>query len=240
MALVNVLQRVCALAGSQQVRGNRGVVRDAGKLDAPAAQHVVRGFRLVHVLRRVRLEPLLYRGVLLGAQVRGELGYAMPLLIDDRQRHHIPLPGRGIARDVNGKAVVLTATEPGVQRFVVDSDVFEFDGFLLGRGAVGRHGGEDALAEVDAEFEVVETGGDLGDVRRLELQIVRGDRQLDVGDHLGQLPVEADLVDALTEVVRSHALELVGAFDEAFQAAVLRDPLGGGLLPHFRHAGQVV
>ena len=240
MALVDVLQSVGALAGSQQVGGNRGVVRDAGELDAAAAQHVVGGLRLVHVLRRVRLEPLLNHGVLRGTQVCGELGHTVPLLIDDRQRHHIALSGRGIARDVDGKTVVLTATEPGVQRFVVDSDVFKLDGFCLGRGAVGRNGGEDALAQVHAELEVVEAGGDLGDVRRLELQIVRGDRQLDVGDHLRELAVEAHLVDALTEVVGGDALELVGAFDEPFQAAVLRDPLGGGLLPHFRHAGQVV
>ncbi len=75
-------------------------------------------------------------------------------------------------------------------------------------------------------------------------QQVAGDRAdglgRQVGDQRGELAVAQHAAEVLAQRVAGLALDLVHPVDQGGQRAELRDPLGGGLLPHAGDAGQVV
>jgi hypothetical protein len=71
-------------------------------------------------------------------------------------------------------------------------------------------------------------------------QGVRGLGQRHILDQLGQLPVEHHRGQVGPQRLADLAAHGVGLVDQLLQRAVLGDPLGGGLLPDARDAGQVV
>ena len=77
-------------------------------------------------------------------------------------------------------------------------------------------------------------------IHRLDLEVVRADRQLDVGQQAVQRAVASDGVEVLAEVVAHHAGDLVGVVEQRVERPELRQPLDRGLLADLRHAGQVV
>ena len=113
---------------------------------------------------------------------------------------------------------------------------------LLARGrardAVGQRGVQ-ALAE-HPELKRVEKLMDLLPVPGFRPQVQRPGLQRHVPGQLGELPVAQHVGEVLTELVPRLALDLVHPVHELGQRAELRDPLGGGLLPHARDARQVV
>ena len=106
--------------------------------------------------------------------------------------------------------------------------------------AVIGDSGEDALAQVGAELELIELRGDLGHGCAFKCEIVRADLKVHVRDHLRERAVHLHLLDAVAEVLARHALNLIRVGDELVERTVLEDPLGGGLLADLRHARQVI
>ena len=90
------------------------------------------------------------------------------------------------------------------------------------------------------ELQVVEQPVDLVAVPRLHPQRVGRLRQRHVLDQIGELAVEHHVRQVGAQRVADLALHRVDVVDQRLQRAVLDDPLGRGLLPHARDAGQVV
>ncbi len=237
--LVDVLELVGALARAQEVGGDGGVVDHALQRHAAAGEHVERRLRLMQVLRVLRRQPR-GQGLLIGRGEISHLGaHGVPFRVDDRHRRHVTLVRGTVTDHVHRQPLPGAGGQPLGEGCGVHGDVDKLPGGLLD-GALGGDGGQHALPEVGAELEVVETGGDLRDVRRTQRQLIRADGQLHVGEHVGELAVELHLVEPLPEVVADLAADLIGVVEEVGEGAVLLDPLGGGLLADTRDVGQVV
>ena len=137
---------------------------------------------------------------------------------------------------------VAVALQPLRQRLVGDGHGH------LGRllGGVGlcvrvvRDGVEHSLAQVGTELQLIKTRGHLAGHRSLESQIRRSNLQVHVRNHLRELAVELDLLDAVTEVLARQTLDFLRVLDEPIEGTVLGNPLGGGLFPYFRNGGKVI
>ena len=81
---------------------------------------------------------------------------------------------------------------------------------------------------------------DLVTVPREHPQCVRGLRQRDVANQVGELAIEHDAGQMRAQVVADLALDLVDVVDQTLQRAVFGDPLRRRLLAHPGNAGQVV
>ena len=109
----------------------------------------------------------------------------------------------------------------------------------IGGSGIVRERLEQALAQ-HPELKGVEDLVDLGALERLARGVRERHWQRHVRDKLGQRAVGLHLADVRTQGLPHLALDLVGVTDQLRQAAVLADPLRGGLLPDARDRGQVV
>ncbi len=90
------------------------------------------------------------------------------------------------------------------------------------------------------ELETVEEIPDRGSVPLAGAEIRRGEPDVKVGDQAHQFPVQEDLLAAGGEVLPELRGHLADGFVDTFERPVGGDELGRCLLPHTRHAGQVV
>ena len=108
-------------------------------------------------------------------------------------------------------------------------------------GGVGE--GQDALGALEdrAELQGLHDAGEGGAVGAQVLQVPGGvDAEVEVGEEPVETAVAQDVVEVVTQGLAGLSLDLVGAGDDAVEAVVLGDPLGGGLGADPGHAGQVV
>ena len=77
-------------------------------------------------------------------------------------------------------------------------------------------------------------------VPALPAHVLGAQRQLQVADQGVELVVAHDVGQVGAQALPGLALDLVDVGDDAVEAAVLNDPLGGGLVADAGHAGQVV
>jgi hypothetical protein len=107
-----------------------------------------------------------------------------------------------------------------------------------GRGDVGRTAADfgqrllEAVARVQAAQRL--------DVRRLQRQLGRADRQLAVGLDRDQFAVQRQPRQRGAQVLADLAADLAGVRDDILQAVVLRQPFRGGLRPALVDTGHVV
>ena len=253
--LQDVVQRVTALAGPQEVRGQERVVDDAGQLQLMAPQGMHGRLRIVDHLRVVAGEPFGQRcGVARhqpgrvdddggdGGRCGGFVGVGCIvggrlLLMLRRGDGQLPagvVDGRGAA----------AGGEPPRQRTIVEALHDHLGaGVALGSGdarAFDGQGAEHPVAEAVAELEAVEEVGDALSVGRPQFQLTGTVGQGKILDHLGEVAVHLHGGDSLAQVVADLASDLVDAVDELGQAAVLQDPLLRRLLAHARDTGQIV
>ena len=259
----DLLEQVARLRGVEQVGGDRGVERQAPHVDIHQRQRPHDGLGLVGGDRAAALGGKRHQrgergphGLVVeqrGGDPRhvGRLGVG-----DDRQaverraalaagprrgqRHgHRPAagPGRGVGR-------------PGAERVEhLRRGLRRLDDRDLGLDHVGDRGGEaralgaqglgQALAE-GVELQEVEEAGQLVGVVRLAHQVVDRRRHRRVADQHHHLGVEPDLALVLGQVGAQLGGLLVDVLVEPLDAVVLGDEPGGRLLPHPRHARQVV
>ena len=141
----------------------------------------------------------------------------------------VPLPGRRVGcepvRDLAG---------------VQERRLFERD--LSGglRGPLWKEGRQEAVAGLGPEFQPVEQCVDITALRGGPDEVGELDTQIQVPGELGDAAVELDLREVFAETLPHLALDLVRVRDELGQAAVLGDPLGGGLVTDLRNPRQVV
>ncbi len=105
-------------------------------------------------------------------------------------------------------------------------------------GAVGGATGQ--LAQQRTQFvarvQLLQARG----IGRLWLQVIEAQRQIHIAIQRGQLARQRQGLKTAAQVLAHLALDIPGMFDDAVGAVVLRQPLGRGLRPHLRHAGNVV
>ena len=236
-----VVEREAALAGPNQIGGQRGVRRDTAQRPAAAFQVVHRELGLVQRLRhagvgkpRRRARP---RRRDAGRRCRGSDRRRRPPRSPTRWRprrrrgvcRRRPCPNR-LPRAVLGQPRGQFA---GLERAAAHVEA------LVDLGVRRRQRLEQPVPQ-HPELEVVEQPVDLVAVPRLHAQRVGGLRQRHVLDEIGELSVEHDVRQVGAQRVADLALHGVDLVDERLQRAVFGDPLGRGLLPHARNAGQVV
>ena len=90
------------------------------------------------------------------------------------------------------------------------------------------------------ELEAVEDAVHLLAVPGRALEVVDGQRQVEVVDEPVEPAVAQHAVEVLAQVLARLALDLVDVRDDAGEVAVLVDPLRRGLGPDPRHAREVV
>src|SRR5699024_11661546 len=95
-----------------------------------------------------------------------------------------------------------------------------------------QEGGQEAVARLGAELELVEQRVDIGPLGQVPGKVVDLNPEVEVPGQLGDPPVELDLREVLPETLPDLSLDLVGVRDELRERAVLHDPLGGRLVPH--------
>ena len=108
------------------------------------------------------------------------------------------------------------------------------------RSLAAVEGFEHLGARARAEFERLEQAVDLVGVEGAVGQVVHVHAKVDVAHQRVDLAVEAHLVDVGAQGLALLAADLVGVRDDAVEAAVLVDPLGGEPVADARHAGDVV
>jgi hypothetical protein len=90
------------------------------------------------------------------------------------------------------------------------------------------------------ELQRVEDPVDRLPVPPAPLGLGRGDRQLEVGDEPVDLVVAQHVGQVCAQAVADLALDLVHVGDHGVEVTVRLQPLGGRLLAHARHPGEVV
>ena len=236
-----VVEREASLTGPHQVRGQRGVRRDAAQRPAAALQVVHRELGLVQRLRRVGVgQPRRQRGLVVGMQVGGVEVATVAVGGDDRQRGGVGVEGQMCADDGQPEPACpwLCVGQPAGQLAGLERAAAHVEA-LVDLGIGRRQRLEQPLPQ-HPELEVVEQPVDLVAIPRLHAQRVGGLRQRHVLDQVGQLAVEHDVRQVGAQRVADLALHRVDLVDKRLQRAVLGDPLRRGLLPHARDAGQVV
>ena len=244
-----------ALAGQRQVGGQRRVTGQAGQRQAAGHERVHLALGVVQHLRVPRVGQPGRQGALVGL---GELGRvqvgAVTVRRGDGHRGHVARaapPGSGEREP--GPFGRFMGGQPGAHLVRSEQVGHHLEGALFrparGRGGqrvvrVGpgradqavREGLVEALAE-HLELERVEELVDLLPVPGHRQQVA-GDRADglggQVGDQRGELAVAQHAGQVLAQRVAGLALDLVHPVDQGLERAELRDPLGGGLLPHAR------
>ena len=233
-------QVVGALVGTGEVRRERGVALQPVEGPAARGERQHRALRVVEHLRHLRVgQPGSHGRVVLGA----ELGRVDPGRVAGAGRERQPgdlagarAPGALHLDADPAVAGVLVEPRPDLTRPGSRSVEVEARPVDLLHGLEGL---EQPVAQ-HPELQAVEQGVDLLPVPRLHRQVGRHQRQLEVGDQRVELPVADHVPEVLAQRLPCLARDLLGPVDDVVEPVVLGDPLGRGLRPDARDAGEVV
>ena len=225
--LAEAPERVVGRRGIEQVAGEHRVERHARHVDPLGRGGPLERLRVVGPLRRGRVgqEP----GDGLDRGQRGEGG----LRPARRDRD----PAGAVLLDEQPDALRRAGREDRRELVRGDLPQVELGHVDLGLGRVA-----DVLQAVEEapELERGEQPADLVDVPLAHHAVVGRHRELDVGHDPGELLVQGEPVHRRGEVLLELALQLVDAGHELLDRAELVHQLGGRLVPHARHARDVV
>ena len=240
VALHQVVQVEGRLARAREVGGQRGVAGDA--VDRPAArgQRVDRRLEVVADLGRRRVgEPLRQRRLVVRVGADDVDHRRRPVRGRQREGVHVAAIRRPGAADEEPDPSGGVLGQPGPDGAGREPGAGDLE--TLGAGLVLLDERLQQPLAQHPELQVVEDPVDRLPVVRHGREVggrVGVDRHLP--DQLGQPPVHQHVGQVLPQRVADLAADLVDPVDQGGEAAELADPLGGGLLPHPRDAGQVV
>ena len=233
----------------EDVGFQHAVVGDAGQFDAGPGQHAQVVLEVVAQLGlgRVRqqrpelgehgIEGKLLRGAGI-AVAEGDVG-GLAGLHGEGEAHQIRLHvvQAGGFRVEGDERRLLQARRPGGQALGAG------DAFVASLRRFGRRPGRCIALQFrqpSLELALLEQGLERLPVRNRRPDVVQAKRQIHIALDGGERPGQRQLLQAGPQILADLALDFAGPSHQFVQRAVFVQPFGGGLGPHFGHAGDIV